>query len=67
MMALQSNLGHTQNYFRSPSRHPEKVELVKGTPKKCNRSENINVNVASDRKVQQTFFNTIQPASLAII
>ena len=40
--------------------------MFKGTEKKFDLSEN-NVNVASDPRVQNCFFNTIQPVGLDII
>ena len=40
--------------------------MFKGTEKKCDLSEN-NVNVASDLRVQNCFFDTIQPVSVDII
>ena len=40
--------------------------MFKGTGKKWDLSEN-NVNVASGPKVQNCFFNTIQPVNLDII
>ena len=40
--------------------------MFKGTEKKCDLSEN-NVNVASDLRVQNCFFNTIQPVGVDII
>ena len=40
--------------------------MFKGTAKKYDLSEN-NVNVANDLKVQNYFFNTIQPVSQDII
>ena len=43
-----------------------KLKCLKEQPKKCNLTEN-KVNVASDSKVQNCFFNTIQPVSLDII
>ena len=40
--------------------------MFKGTAKKCDLTEN-KVNVASDPKLQNCFFNNIQPVSLDII
>ena len=40
--------------------------MFKGVSKKCDLSEN-NVNVASDPKTQNSFFNTIQLVSLDLI
>ena len=48
---IESNPGSTQNDCKSPVAHPEKIKMFKGTPKKCDHSEN-NVNVASGPKVQ---------------
>ena len=42
------------------------LKVFKGTAKKCDLNEN-NVNVASERKAQSCFFNTIQPVNLHII
>ena len=61
---IESNLGRTQNDCKSPHGHPKKIKVFKGTPTKFNPSENSNVNVASYPKVQNVFFNTIQPLSL---
>ena len=63
---IESNPGSTQNDCKSPVAHPDKIKMFKGTPKKCDHSEN-NVNVASGPKVQNCFFNTIQPVRLDII
>ena len=40
--------------------------MFKGTAKNLDLAEN-NVNVASNPKIQNCFFNTIQPVSLGII
>ena len=40
--------------------------MFKGTAEKCDVTE-YKVNVASDPKVENCFFNTIQPVSLDII
>ena len=45
---------------------PKKIKVFKGTAKKFDLIEN-KINVASDPKVQNCFFNTIQPVSLDII
>ena len=54
---MESNPGPTQNYCKFPVGHPKKIKVFK----------RINVNVASDLKVQNCFFSTIQPVSLNII
>ena len=43
-----------------------KIKVFKGTAKKRVLSEN-NINVASDPKVQNCYFNTVQPVSLDIM
>ena len=63
---IESNLGPTQNDCKSPVGRPKKIKVFEGTAKKCDLTEN-KVNVASDPKVQNCFFNTIQPVSLDII
>ena len=63
---VESNPGPTQNDCKSPVGHPKKIKVFKGTAEKCDLTEN-KVNVASDPKVQNCFFNTIQPVSLDII
>ena len=63
---VESNPGPTQNDCKSPVGHPKKIKVFKGTARKCDLTEN-KVNVASDPKVQNCFFNTIQPVSLDII
>ena len=63
---IESNLGPTQNDCKSPGGCPKKIKVFEGTAKKCDLTEN-KVNVASDPKVQNCFFNTIQPVSLDII
>ena len=62
----ESNPGPTQNDFKSPIGHLKKIKVFKGTAKKCDPSEN-SVNVASDPKAQNCFFNRIQPVSIDII
>ena len=63
---IESNPGPSENDCKSPVGNPKKIKAFKGTAKKCDLSEN-NVNVASCPKVQNCFFNTIQPVSLDII
>ena len=63
---IESNPWPTQNDCKSPVGLPKKIKVFKGTAKKCDLSEN-NVNVASGPKIQNCFFNTIQPVSLDII
>ena len=63
---MESNPGPMQNGLKSPVGYPNKIKVFKETAKKCDLSEN-NVNVASDPKVQNCFFNTIKPANLDII
>ena len=63
---IEPNPGPTQNDCKSSVGRPKKSEVLKGTAKKCNLSEN-NVNVASGPKLQNYSFNTIQPVSLDII
>ena len=55
-MVTESNPGPTQNDCKSPVGHPKKIKVFKGTAKKCDLTEN-KVNVASDPKVQNCFFN----------
>ena len=63
---IESNAWPTKNDCKSPVGWPKKIKVFKVTTKKCDLSEN-NINVASDPKVQNCFFNTIQPVSLEII
>ena len=56
---IGSNPGPTQNDCKSSVGHPKKIKLFKGSAKKCDD--------ASDPKIQNCFFNTIQPVSLDII
>ena len=63
---VESNPGPTQNDCKSPVWRPKKIKGFKVTAKKCDLTES-KVNVASDPKVQNCFFNTIQPVSLDII
>ena len=63
---IESNPGPLQNDCKSPIGCPKKIKALKQTAKKCNLSEN-NVNVASGPKVQNCFFNKIQPVHLDII
>ena len=63
---LKLKQGPTQNDFKSPVGCPKKIKVFKGTAKKCDLTEN-KVNVGIDAKVQNCFFNTIQPVSLGII
>ena len=63
---IESNPGPTQNDCKSPVGRSKKICVIKGTAKKCDISEN-NVNVTIIPKVQNCFFNTIQPVSLDII
>ena len=63
---IESNPGPTQNDCKSPVGCPKKIKVFKGTAEKCDLTEN-KVNVASDPKVQNCFFNAIQPVSLDII
>ena len=62
----ESNPGPSQNDSKSPVGHPKKIKAFKGTAKKYDLSEH-NVNVASGPKLQNCFFNTIQPVGLDII
>ena len=63
---IESNPGSTQNDCKFPVGYPKKIKVFKGKGKKCDLTEN-NVNVASVPKVQNCFFNKIQPVSLDII
>ena len=63
---IESNPGPTQNDCKSPVGCPQKIEVLKGTAKRCDLTEN-NVNDASNPKVQNSFSNTIQPVRLDII
>ena len=63
---IESNPAPSQNDCESPVGRPKKIEVFKGTAKKCDLSEN-KVNVANVPKVQTCFFNTIQPVCLDII
>ena len=45
-------------------RYSKKIKVFKRAPKKFDLSENSNVNVVSYPKVQDVFFNTIQPLNL---
>ena len=63
---IESHPGSTQNDCKSPVGRPKKVKVFKGTAKKRDLSEN-NINVASDPKVQNCYFNTIQAVSLDIM
>ena len=62
----ESNPGPTLTDCKSPVGPPKKLKVFKGTAKKYDLSEN-NVKVANDLKVQNYFFNTIQPVSQDII
>ena len=53
-----------QGLHKSPCGRPKKIRIFKGTAKKFDLNENINVNVASYPKVQNVFFNAIQPLRL---
>ena len=55
----ESNQGPTQNDFKSLYGRSKKMKVFKGTLKKFDLSENSNISVSSDRKVQNIFFNTI--------
>ena len=55
---IESNPGPTQNDCKSPVGRPKKIKMFKGTAKKCDFSKN-NVNVSSDPKLQNCFFNII--------
>ena len=48
---VESNPGPTQNDCKSPHGCPKKIRVFKGTTKKFDLSENINVNIASYSKV----------------
>ena len=61
---VEVNLGPTQNDCKSPHERPKKIKVFKGTPKKFDLSESSNVKVVSSPKVQNFFFNTIQPLSI---
>ena len=63
---VESNPGPTQNDCKSPVGRPKEIKVFKGTARKCDLTEN-KVNVASDPKAQNRFFNTIQPVSVDII
>ena len=63
---VEPSSGPTQNDCKSSVGCPKKIKKFKRTAKKCDLTEN-KVNVASDPKVQNCFFNTIQPVSLDII
>ena len=63
---IESNPGPTQNDCKSSVGRPKKIKVFKGTAKKCDVTEN-KVDVAGDSKVQNCFFNTIQPVSLDVI
>ena len=56
---IESNPGPTQNDCKSSVGRPKKIKLFTGSAKKCD--------VASDPKIQNCFFNAIQPVSLDII
>ena len=61
---VESNPWPTQNDFKFPRGRPNKIRVFKGTEKKFDLSEDINVNVASYPKVQNVFFQyktTSQP------
>ena len=58
--------GTYTNDCKSPVGLPKKIKVFEGTAKKCDLTEN-KVNVASDPKLQNCFFNNIQPVSLDII
>ena len=63
---VESNPGPTQNDCKSPVWRPKKIKGFKVTAKKCDLTES-KVNVANDPKVQNCFFNTIQPVNLDIV
>ena len=63
---IESDPRPSQNGCKSPVGCPKKIKGFKGTANKCGLSEN-NVNVAIGPKVQNCFFNTIQPVTLDII
>ena len=63
---IESNPEPAQNDCKYPVGCPKKIKVFEGTAEKCDLIES-KVNVASDPKVQNCFFNTIQPVSLDII
>ena len=56
---IEANLRPMQSGCKSPVRHPKKIKVSKGTAKKCDLTEKKKVNVVSNPKVQNCFFNTI--------
>ena len=52
----ESNPGPTQNDCKSPRGRPKKIRVFKGTARKFDLSENININVASYPNVKSVFF-----------
>ena len=61
---IESNSGPAQSDCKSPVGCPKKIKVFKGTAKKCDHEDSVNVASASGTKL---FFNTIQPVSLDII
>ena len=63
---IESNPGPTQNDCKSSVGRPKKSEVLKGTAKKCDVTEN-KVNVASDPKVQNCFLIQFNKSALTLL